>query len=77
MIDLGARLGVAVVGKGVETQEQRRFLLEHGCREVQGFLFGRPMSAQALASHHRAGATGTARRARLPSVRLDAPTTLQ
>ena len=77
VIDLGARLGLEVVGEGVETQEQRRFLLEHGCREMQGFLFARPMPAQALESHHRAGATGTAIRARPASVMLSGPTTVQ
>ena len=77
VIDLGARLGLAVVGEGVETQEQRRFLLEHGCREMQGFLFARPMSAQALESHHRAGASGTVIRTRPASVLMSAPTTVQ
>ena len=77
VIDLGARLGLAVVGEGVETQDQRRFLLEHGCREMQGFLFARPMSAQALESHHRAGASGTVIRSRPASVLMSAPTTVQ
>lgn len=77
VIDLGARLGLAVVGEGVETQEQRRFLLEHGCREMQGFLFARPMSAQALESHHRAGVSGTVIRSRSASVLMSAPTTVQ
>ncbi len=57
VIDLGARLGLEVVAEGVETEEQRRFLLEHGCREMQGFLFARPMPAPALEQHWRGGAT--------------------
>ena len=77
VIDLGIRLGVAVVGEGVETQEQRRFLLEHGCREMQGFLFARPMSAQALARRRRAFANETTLRTGPPSVLLSAPTTVQ
>jgi len=48
VIDLGTRLGMEVVAEGVETEGQRRFLLEHGCREMQGFLFARPMDPVAL-----------------------------
>lgn len=41
--DLGKRLGVTTVAEGVETQEQFACITEEGCREVQGFLFGRPV----------------------------------
>jgi EAL domain-containing protein (putative c-di-GMP-specific phosphodiesterase class I) len=29
--------------EGVETEEQRRFLVDNGCRYGQGFLFSRPL----------------------------------
>jgi EAL domain-containing protein (putative c-di-GMP-specific phosphodiesterase class I) len=32
-----------VLAEGVETGEQRLFLLENGCNHYQGFLFGRPV----------------------------------
>lgn len=39
---LAARLGLDLVGEGIETEAQRRFLADLGCREGQGFLFGAP-----------------------------------
>lgn len=41
-------LGLAVVGEGVETQQQLAMLRQNGCTELQGFLLGRPMPAAAV-----------------------------
>ncbi len=46
---MGRKLGLEVVAEGVETHAQRDFLLAEGCREAQGFCFGRPGSSEALA----------------------------
>lgn len=43
IIDMARNLGLNVIAEGVETQEQRRMLLEHGCRHYQGYLLGKPM----------------------------------
>jgi EAL domain-containing protein (putative c-di-GMP-specific phosphodiesterase class I) len=45
IIDLCHGLGKRVVGEGVETGRQLAFLAAHGCDEVQGFLFCRPLPA--------------------------------
>lgn len=33
-----------VVAEGVETEEQHKFLLEHGCKIFQGYFYSRPVS---------------------------------
>ncbi|WP_293663084.1 EAL domain-containing protein, partial [Rhodoferax sp. OV413] len=48
IIGMGNNLGIEVLAEGVETEEQRAFLAEHGCKLCQGYLFGRPMPAQAF-----------------------------
>ena len=49
IITLARSLGLDVVaGGGVETEGQRAFLLRNGCRQFQGYLFGRPGPAELL-----------------------------
>ncbi|MBZ2207059.1 EAL domain-containing protein [Massilia sp. R798] len=45
VISLGHRLNLRVLAEGVETEQQRRFLLENDCDEMQGYLFSRPVPA--------------------------------
>lgn len=40
---IGGTLQVPVVAKGVESSGQLKFLQEHGCHEMQGYLFSRPL----------------------------------
>jgi EAL domain-containing protein (putative c-di-GMP-specific phosphodiesterase class I) len=42
LIRLGESLGSTVAAEGVETEDQRPFLAEHGCTRQQGDLLGRP-----------------------------------
>lgn len=36
-------MGIRVVAEGVETEEQRRMVIQLGCQGAQGFLFARPL----------------------------------
>jgi diguanylate cyclase (GGDEF)-like protein len=44
VIQLGHAMGLQVTAEGVETELQRRFLLELGIDEMQGFYFSKPAS---------------------------------
>ncbi|MCC5859248.1 MAG: EAL domain-containing protein [Ectothiorhodospiraceae bacterium] len=45
VIRLGESLGFTVLAEGVETLEQRTWLIAHGCQQFQGYLFGWPVPA--------------------------------
>ena len=45
---LAHSLDMKLVAEGVEDIEQAQFLEQQGCHELQGFLFGRPVSAAEL-----------------------------
>ncbi|MFP4644763.1 MAG: EAL domain-containing protein, partial [Spirochaetales bacterium] len=47
-IAMGANLRLEVIAEGVETTEQRDFLMRSGCPLMQGFLFGKPEPPSAL-----------------------------
>lgn len=46
-------LRLKILAEGAETSEQTRFLLAEGCDEVQGFLYSRPLTADAFAKLYR------------------------
>ncbi len=51
MIHLGQSIDLRVVAEGVETEAQFEFLKVAGCDLIQGFLLGKPMSAQVMHKH--------------------------
>ncbi len=45
IIEMGRSLGLQVVAEGIETDEQRQFLVRSGCQYGQGRLFGEPIAS--------------------------------
>jgi diguanylate cyclase (GGDEF)-like protein/PAS domain S-box-containing protein len=50
VISMAHALDLRVVGEGVDEAEQARFLTDHGCDEIQGFLIAGPMEPDVLAA---------------------------
>ncbi|PJE40280.1 MAG: diguanylate cyclase [Pseudomonas sp.] len=48
VIQIAARVGMRVIAEGVETQQQADWILKHGCRQAQGYLFAKPMTCADL-----------------------------
>ncbi len=51
IVALAHSLGLDVIAEGVETDEQRRLLIEIGCRSFQGYLFSRALEPKDFESY--------------------------
>jgi Amt family ammonium transporter len=50
VVMLGHELGLSVTAEGIETEEQRRRVFALGCDRGQGYLFARPLTAEAASA---------------------------
>lgn len=48
IINMGHLLNLRVIAEGVETLDQQRQLLDMGCDDAQGYLYGKPLTADVL-----------------------------
>jgi diguanylate cyclase (GGDEF)-like protein/PAS domain S-box-containing protein len=67
IIEMGRSLGLQVLAEGIETGDQRDFLLMSGCQFGQGRLFGEPVSAEEFLETVLRQATGEHPILRLPA----------
>jgi diguanylate cyclase (GGDEF)-like protein/hemerythrin-like metal-binding protein len=50
VINMAEIMGMSTIAEGVETEDERAFLERNGCHAIQGYLYSRPISEQALAA---------------------------
>lgn len=50
-IQMGHDLGLCIIAEGVETHDEQSFLETYQCDFVQGYLIGKPMSAQNIQTY--------------------------
>jgi diguanylate cyclase (GGDEF)-like protein/PAS domain S-box-containing protein len=67
IIEMGRSLGLQVLAEGIETEEQRHFLLHSGCQFGQGRLFGEPITSADFLEMVLQQATGKHPVLRLPA----------
>jgi len=67
IIEMGRSLGLQVVAEGIETDEQREFLVRSGCQFGQGRLFGDPIASDDFLEMMVRQATGRHPVLRLPA----------
>ena len=55
IIALAKSLNLKVIAEGVETKEQKDFLVENGCESIQGYYYAEPLTAKDMEATLRKG----------------------
>jgi diguanylate cyclase (GGDEF)-like protein/PAS domain S-box-containing protein len=53
IIALGKSLNLTLIAEGVETKEQKDFLVQNGCENIQGYLYSPPVSQEIMTNFLR------------------------
>ncbi|WP_127469878.1 EAL and GGDEF domain-containing protein [Thiomicrorhabdus aquaedulcis] len=53
IIAMATSLGLKLIAEGVETAQQRDFLLQNGCNNIQGYFYSRPINAKHMTQFMR------------------------
>lgn len=48
IISMSQSLNLDIIAEGIETKEQRDFILQEGCKLIQGYYYSRPLTKQAM-----------------------------
>ena len=48
IIALGKSLDLTIIAEGVETEEQKKFLIEEGCHLMQGYYYDHPLPVKQM-----------------------------
>ncbi|WP_455756184.1 putative bifunctional diguanylate cyclase/phosphodiesterase [Sulfurimonas sp.] len=48
VITLAKSLNLSIIAEGVETKEQKDFIVQNGCKNIQGYFYAKPMSADEM-----------------------------
>lgn len=51
IIAMAKNLHMSVIAEGVETEEQKNFLVENGCNEIQGYFYYKPIPVEKINKH--------------------------
>ncbi len=52
IIQLGRSLKLGVIAEGVETKEQKDYLLANGCIEAQGYFYSKPLTTDDFRNYY-------------------------
>ena len=48
IVTLGVALGMTITAEGIEIEDQLTAMKQHGCNEIQGYFFSKPLTADSL-----------------------------